>query len=261
MPSPYECSCTIVTRNKAMLKIVEMIEKIRDCSGPVLMEGEVGTGKELIARTIHSKGSRATKPFMALNCSALPETLVENELFGYEKEVLPDMRENMQGLFESANSGTLCLVHVSSLNLAVQARLLKVLEEGKIIPVGGTQERAVDVRIMAASCIDLQESVAEGKFREDLYDKLRETYIRGPPLRERKDDIPLLVDHFIKLYSSSKRRKVRGLSQDAMRVLTEHDWHRNVMSLECVIEQACILAEEDWLTTEHFPYLNPRDGA
>lgn len=242
----------IVTQDSEMLEILGLVEKLKDDSAPVLIEGETGTGKELIARAIHFKGLRATKPFIALDCGAIPDALAENELFGHKKGSFTDAKEDKPGLFELANGGTLFLDEVSNLSVSTQAKLLRVLQEGRVRRIGETKERKVDVRIIAASNRSLENEMSEGRFRQDLYHRLKVVEISLPALRERKQDIPLLVHHFIDQFSSQRKRQVEGITSQALCLLSRYEWPGNVRQLKNEIERAIVLLEEGAITPTLF---------
>lgn len=242
----------IVTRDKKMLGILDVVDKVKDDSSPVLIEGETGTGKELIARALHYKSRRRAKPFVVLDCGTPTDTLAESQFFGHKKGSFTDAREDKPGLFEAANGGSLFLDEVSNLSKDAQAKLLRVLEEGKVRRIGETRERKVNVRVIAASNRDLQKEVAEGRFRKDLYYRLKGIRIQLPPLRERKEDIPLLVHHFAAKFAREKKRKVVQTAESAMRVLMKYDWDGNVRELESEIERAVVLMEDGRITTDLF---------
>jgi len=231
----------IVGKSPAILAIIELIAKIADSPSTVLITGESGTGKELVARAIHNYSKRKNKPFIAINCSAIPEGLLESELFGHVKGAFTGAIMNKEGLFEAANGGTLFLDEIGDIPLSFQAKLLRVLEDKKIKRVGSNQEISVDVRIIAATNKDLRKAISEGTFREDLFYRLDVIPIKVPPLRERKEDIPLLVNHFVSRFSRILGKEVRGVSREAMERLMQHHWKGNVRELENVIERAVTL--------------------
>lgn len=242
----------IITRNKKMIEILALVDKIKDGSAPVLVEGETGTGKELISRAIHYKGERGSRPFIPVDCGVLTETLAESTLFGHKKGAFTDAKGDKPGLFEKASSGTLFLDEVSNLSSGIQAKLLRVLEEGKVRRIGETHERKVDVRVIAASNKNLEKEVAEGRFRKDLYYRLNGIRIELPPLRERKDDIPILVSHFVDKFCRNEKRRVKGISEKTFRLLNEYSWPGNVRELEYKIKRAILLLErsDEWLTPQ-----------
>ncbi len=238
----------IIGKSKGMKELFATIEKVKDYNVSVLISGESGTGKELIARALHFGGDRKQMAFVPVNCAALPETLVETELFGYRKGAFTGARSDKRGLIEEANGGTLFLDEISELPISMQAKLLRFLQEGEIRRVGDTENRSVDVRVISATSRNLKEEVAGGRFREDLYYRLNKVVLHIPPLRERREDIPLLAQHFIKHFSLKVDKKGMDFSQDAYRVLMEYTWPGNVRELENVLERAVLLAEGDSLS-------------
>ncbi len=231
----------IVGKSQVVVRIIEMIIKIADSPSNVLITGESGTGKELIARAIHNYSYRKDHPFVAINCSAIPEGLLESELFGHIKGAFTGAIANKEGLFEVANEGTIFLDEIGDIPQSFQVKLLRILEEKTFKRVGGNQEIKVDVRIVAATNRDLKKAVAEGDFREDLFYRLDVIPIEMPPLRERREDIPLLVEHFLSKYNRILGREVKGVSPEAMQRLIDHPWKGNVRELENVIERAVTL--------------------
>jgi transcriptional regulator with PAS, ATPase and Fis domain len=220
----------------------------------VLIVGESGTGKELFAKAIHYNGITRDKPFVAVNCGAIPDTLIESELFGYRRGAFTGANRDKTGYFEAANGGTLFLDELSTLPTNVQSSLLRVLEERVVVPVGDTRPRPVDVRIIGASNQDLEKMVEAGQFREDLLYRLNVVKIQLPPLRGRKEDIPLLVHHFLDKYTRQMNKRVPGLTNGAMRALLNHHWRGNVRELENVIERAVIFSEDREVGVEDLPF-------
>lgn len=231
----------IVGKSQAIIRIIELIIKVADSPSTVLITGESGTGKELIARAIHNYSHRKDQPFLAINCSAIPEGLFESELFGHIKGAFTGAIASKEGIFEVANGGTIFLDEIGDIPQSFQVKLLRVLEEKTIKRVGGNQEIKVDVRIIAATNRDLKKAVAEGNFREDLFYRLDVIPIEIPPLRERREDIPLLIEHFVSKYSRLLGREIKGVSEEAMQRLMDHPWKGNVRELENVIERAATL--------------------
>jgi len=220
----------------------------------VLLQGESGTGKDLVAKAIHYGSQRSEGPFVAINCAALPATLIESELFGYEKGAFTDAKARKEGLFEQAEGGTLLLDEIGELELSLQAKLLRVLEEGAFRRVGGLKDIPLDVRVLAASNRDLKTESEAGRFRLDLYYRLSIIQIDIPPLRERGDDVLLLSQHYIDTIGARlKRNKVTGLSREAEEVFRNYEWPGNVRELRNVIERALILEDTDKITTEYLP--------
>ena len=227
----------IVGQSEAMQKVFDVVKKVADAKSNILICGESGTGKELVARAIHYNSARSAMPFVAVNCSAVPETLLESELFGHVKGSFTGAISNKAGLFEVANGGTIFLDEIGDTTPTIQVKLLRVIQEREFRRVGGNQDIKVDVRVIAATNRDLEKAVAEGTFREDLYYRLDVIPIRLPPLRLRTGDIPLLVTHFLEKFSQEGSKPVPTLSQEAMHVLLEHEWRGNVRELENLIER------------------------
>ncbi len=247
----------LVGSSQPMNKLFELVKKLSTVKSNVLIVGESGTGKELFARAVHYNGITRGKPFVAINCGAIPESLIESELFGYRRGAFTGAMRDKIGYFEAANGGTLFLDEISTLPVAVQASLLRVLEEKVVVPVGDTTPRAVDARIIAASNQDLEKMVADKSFREDLLYRLNVVKMQLPPLRHRKEDIPLLVQHFLDKYTRAMNKKVDGLTNGAMRALLNHTWRGNVRELENVIERAVIFAEGRPIGVEDLPFATP----
>jgi DNA-binding NtrC family response regulator len=246
----------IVGDSPAMKKMLALAAKVAESEvSSVLLQGESGTGKDLVAKAIHYGSERADRPFVAVNCAALPATLIESELFGYEKGAFTDAKARKEGLFEQAEGGTLLLDEIGELELSLQAKLLRVLEEGAFRRVGGLKDIPLDVRVLAASNRDLKTESEAGRFRLDLYYRLSIIQIDIPPLRGRGDDVLLLVQHYIDRISARLKRKKRitGLSPEAMEVFLSYNWPGNVRELRNVIERALILEDEDLITTEYLP--------
>ena len=220
----------------------------------ILIQGESGTGKDLIAKTIHYESSRQNGPFVAINCSAIPETLMEAELFGHERGAFTDAKQMKKGLFETANGGTLFLDEIGELSPLLQAKLLRVLEDQVIRRIGGVRDMQVDVRVIAASNRDLEKAVREGHFRQDLYYRLAIIAIFIPPLRERTEDILPLVDFFIDWYNRKFKKNVQGISPETRRLLLAHNWPGNVRELKNSIERAMILEDEPILRPVYMPF-------
>ncbi len=227
----------IIGQSDAMQRVFEVIKKVADSKSNVLIGGESGTGKELVARAIHYNSSRVQMPFVTVNCSAVPETLLESELFGHMKGSFTGAVSNKAGLFEVANGGTIFLDEIGDTTPTIQVKLLRVIQEREFRRVGGTQDVKVDVRIVAATNRDLEKAVAEGAFREDLYYRLDVIPIKIPPLRMRTGDIPLLVSHFLEKFAGESGKPVPAITQEALRVLLAHEWRGNVRELENVIER------------------------
>jgi Nif-specific regulatory protein len=237
----------IVGQSRALNEVIRQLDKVADTRVSVLIEGETGTGKELIASTLHQRSRRAKKLFVAQNCAALPETLLESELFGHKRGAFTGATEEKKGLFEIADGGTLFLDEVTEMPPQLQAKLLRVLQEGELRPVGATHTRTVNVRIVAATNRDLDKCVREGKFREDLYYRLKVFPIRLPPLRERRDDIVLLSRHFLDRYCRELGKPVAGFAEDTLELMKSHDWPGNVRELQNEVQRLVIEAEPDSL--------------
>lgn len=240
-----------IGKSEPMQRVFSLIRQVADTRSTVLITGESGTGKELVARAIHFNSTRKDKPFVTVNCGALPETLLESELFGYMKGAFTGAVANKQGLFEAANCGTIFLDEISATTAALQIKLLRVLQEREFMRLGGTTEIKVDVRVIAASNKDLLAEVSKGAFREDLYYRLNVIQIHLPALRDRKEDIPVLVDFFLNKLSSGKGPK--KIAPDALKMLMSYRWAGNVRELENTIERLMILASGDTIHLEHVP--------
>lgn len=242
----------IIGKSEKMNKVLDLVRKVADSKSNILIYGESGTGKELIARAIHFNSGRRDRPFVTVNCSALPETLLESELFGHMKGAFTGAIGNKEGLFEVAHEGSIFLDEIGETSLAIQVKLLRVLQEKEFRRVGGTKDLKVDVRIIAATNKELEKLVAEGKFREDLYYRLDVIPIILPPLRERPEDVPLLTDFFIRQFNESLQKQIEGIEPEAMRLLMTHEWKGNVRELENVIERAVALASGKMLRIDDF---------
>jgi len=241
----------IISQNIRMKEIFSIVEKIAGYKTTVLIEGESGTGKELLARALHYCSPRAAKPFIAINCGAIPEHLLESELFGHQKGAFTDAIRTKKGLFEEANQGTLFLDEIGELPFPLQVKLLRALQEEEIRRVGDNQAIKVDVRIVAATVHDLSEKVQEGKFRPDLYYRLKVLTFKVPPLRERRDDLPLLINHFLQKFNRKLGTKVTKISPSAYQLLLNYSWPGNIRELENVIERAVILSTDTLIITEN----------
>ena len=242
----------LIGMSPRMERVYKMIEKVSQRDHPVLILGESGTGKELVARSIHFLGPRKDKPFVPVECSALVATLVESELFGYTKGAFTGAMQARQGLMESAHGGTLFLDEIGDMSLEMQAKLLRALQQGEIKPVGSTERRAINVRILAATNRDLEAAIKNGSFRQDLYFRLNVVQIKLPPLRERKSDIPLLVTAFLEKFSGASDA-VREMTEDAMRRLMAYDWPGNVRELENAVERAVALGSGPFVNVHDLP--------
>jgi len=244
---------SIIGNSSAIRRVSELIAQVADSKANVLISGESGTGKEIVARAIHRGGTRSDKPFVAVNCAAIPETLLESELFGHVKGAFTGAVQNKAGLFEAANGGTLFLDEVGELTLAVQVKLLRAIQEKCFRRVGASSDTQADVRIIAASNRRLEDEVASGHFREDLYYRLNVIEIPIPPLRERSEDIPLLVTHFIEKYATELENPVSHATDEAMARLMEYRFPGNVRELENVIERAVALSRSDAIDIDSLP--------
>ncbi|HDL09866.1 MAG TPA: sigma-54-dependent Fis family transcriptional regulator [Candidatus Omnitrophica bacterium] len=251
--------CGIVGKSSAMLEVYSLIKKVAPTDFSVLITGESGSGKELCARAIHHLSRRKDKPFISVACSAIPETLLESELFGYEKGAFTGAEKSRPGKFELANSGTIFLDEIGDMPLFTQAKILRVLQEKEVERLGSEKPVKVDVRIISATNVDLTQAVKEGKFREDLYYRLNVFHIHLPPLRERREDIPLLVLHFLNKYAREEN-KIKAISIEALEKLINYNWPGNVRELENVIQRAIILAQRDILEADHIQGLKEEMG-
>ncbi len=241
----------IIGKSPQIMEVIDQVEKVAASNAAVLLLGESGTGKELFARTIHYLSHRREEPFVAINCAAIPKDLLESEFFGHEKGAFTGAIEKRLGKFELADKGTIFLDEIGDLDLALQAKLLRVLQGDEFERVGGTKRIKVDVRVISASNKDLQKAIAAQTFREDLYYRLSVFPIAIPPLRERKEDVPLLVEHFTKIFSKELKKEIKELSQEAMKLLINHPWKGNIRELQNCIERAVILCEGKNIQTEH----------
>jgi DNA-binding NtrC family response regulator len=241
----------IIGKSEKILDVAKKVQKVAPTKTTVLILGESGTGKELFARAIHHLSGRKDYPFVPINCAAIPKDLLESELFGYEKGSFTGADSRKLGKFELANKGTIFLDEIGELNTALQAKLLRAIQEGEIERLGGTKTVKIDVRVIAASNKNLETAVQEGSFREDLYYRLNVFPIKVPPLRERREDIPLLVEYFIKKYSVELKTSEKEISDEALELLLNYDWKGNVRELENTIERAIILCDGKTISPEH----------
>ena len=247
----------LVGQNKKMLDLFEAIEELAQVNVPVLIQGESGTGKELVASAIHREGKRSKKPFIAVNCGALPETLLESELFGYVKGAFTGAARDKKGRFELADGGTIFLDEIGDISQTMQVKLLRVLQEGTFERVGSEVTTKVDVRVISASNKDIQKEVATGRFREDLYYRLFVVPLYIPPLRERPDDIPLLVDHFLKEAVIELEKDITVLSPEALKLFLEYKWPGNIRELQNAIKYALVKCKDQIIEPVHLPpFLN-----
>lgn len=243
----------IIGKSKAIRDVLELVRKVANTQATVLITGGSGTGKELIALALHALSSRRDQLFLPVNCGALPETLLESLLFGHVKGSFTGAFANQEGLFERARSGTIFLDEIGEIPQHLQVKLLRALEAKEILPIGSTLPRRIDVRVLAATNRNLKAEVEAGRFRDDLYYRLNVMEIHIPPLSERPEDIPLLVDHFIKRYNPELKRNFQGMNEDAIRVLMALPWKGNVRELDNVIEHTMILAEGERIALEDLP--------
>jgi PAS domain S-box-containing protein len=243
----------IVGRSPAMLRLFDILPQISASVSTVLIEGASGTGKELFARAIHNLSPRRKKPFVAVNCAALPDTLLESELFGHKAGAFTDAKRDKPGRFELANGGTIFLDEIGDISQAMQARLLRVLQERQVEPLGGVKASPVDVRVVAATNQDLAQLVRSGKFRDDLYYRIRVVHLKLPGLKQRREDIPLLVGSLIAKFNRLQGKDIAGVSDEVMGRLMEHDYPGNVRELENIIEQAFVLCRGGMIELNHLP--------
>jgi DNA-binding NtrC family response regulator len=242
-----------VANSESMLDVIATLEKVIPTKSNILILGESGTGKGLIAEMVHCNSPRRDRPFISINCSAIPEGLLESELFGYKKGAFTGAIADKSGLITMADQGTLFLDEIGDMALNLQSKLLKVLESSEVTPLGDTRSRLVDVRLITATNQDLEKRIREKAFREDLYYRLNVIEIRIPPLRERKEDIPMLVNHFLKRYTDENRKSVRGCDGDAMALLMKYDWPGNVRELRNIVERAVVLCPGDVISAAELP--------
>jgi two-component system, NtrC family, response regulator PilR len=240
----------IVGGSPAVEKLKATIRTVAPTSSTVLIYGESGTGKELVARAVHACSPRASEPFVSINCGAFPETLLESELFGYMKGAFTGASQNKRGLFEVASGGTIFLDEISEMSVSMQVKLLRVLQERSIRPVGGTQETPIDVRVIAATNKDLRQMVSDNTFREDLYYRVSVIPIQVPPLRERREDVELLANHFLKKYANAAQKSIVRIRQESLETLRNFDWPGNVRQLENTVERAVAMETSDVLKVD-----------
>ncbi len=253
-PAPEEIGrYDIIGRSKQMMAVYDVISKVADTPSTVLITGESGTGKELIARALHQHSSRQKKPFIAINCAAIPQNLMESELFGHEKGAFTGAISSRAGRFELAHEGTLFLDEIGEIPVEMQVKMLRALQEGSFERVGGVQTIKVEVRVVAATNQNLQEKIKQGTFREDLFYRLNVVPIHLPPLRERRSDIPLLVQHFLDKFNLRLRKSIEGITPEALNSLQEHQWPGNIRELENVIERCLLFASGAQITLQELP--------
>ncbi len=232
----------VLGQSDAMREIMDLVERVGPSDATILIQGESGTGKEVVAAALRARGRRRNAPYVKVNCAAIPDTLMESELFGYERGAFTGAIKTKKGRFELADSGTIFLDEIGDMSAATQTKVLRVLQEGEFDRVGGIRTQKVDVRVIAATNIDLERAIAEKRFREDLYYRLRVIEIRLPPLRDRKEDIPLLAAHFLRKYAAKDGKHIDAIEPDALGMLLDYDWPGNVRELENSIERAVVLA-------------------
>ena len=250
---------TIITKNSEMKRLLQEARDIAGSQASVLIQGESGTGKELFARYIHSHSNRKDKAFVAINCSALPETLLESELFGHEKGSFTGALFRKKGKFELADHGTMLLDEISEMDIQLQSKLLRVIQEKEVDRIGGIGPVSIDVRIIATTNMDINKQLKDGKFREDLFYRLNVIPFHLPPLREKRDDIPLLANYFIEKYNKIDKRTVKGLTEEATQVLMSMTWKGNVRELENIIERAILRCKGELIDTKDL-FMNERNG-
>jgi PAS domain S-box-containing protein len=243
----------IISKNREMQRLFEMLELVSENDTTVLLEGESGTGKELFAMAIHSLSQRKKGPIVTVNCGALPDTLLESELFGYKAGAFTDAKKDKPGRFAQAENGTLFLDEIGDISPMLQMRLLRVLQEKVYEPLGSTTSKKADVRIVAATNKNLEGLVQQGLFREDLYYRINIVKLFLPPLRERKEDIPLLVEHFLRRFNSLRGKEIQGLSPKAMNILMSYDFPGNIRELENIVEYTTVVCKNHWVEKEHLP--------
>jgi Nif-specific regulatory protein len=236
-----------------MMAVFELIKTVSDSNSSILILGESGTGKELVAQSLHVGSSRKDSPFVSINCASIPENLLESELFGYKKGAFTGAISDKKGKFQSANGGTIFLDEIGDMPLYLQAKLLRAIQEREVEPLGSEIKVKVDIRIISATNKNLDKLIKEGKFREDLYYRLNVIEILIPPLRDRKDDIPLLVNHFIKKFSERDNKSVHNISQESLRLLQSYNWPGNIRELENVIERAVLLCRTHTIEVGNLP--------
>jgi len=251
----------LLGKSPVITRVFSLIEKVAEHRTTVLIQGESGTGKELVARAIHKRSPRANKAFVAINCGAIPESLMESELFGHKRGAFTDAHADKRGIFQEADGGTLFLDEIGELPQNLQVKLLRALQEGVVRALGDTRDVNVDVRVLAATVRDLRKEVEQGRFREDLYYRLNVLQLNVPPLRDRADDIPLLMDHFLERNNAKMGTSIREVDPAARKVMLAYSWPGNVRELENLMERAMVLAEGDTITVQELPdrLREPRD--
>jgi len=252
-PSEPESFCDLIGSSEAMRRVYEAIRRVADSASTVLIRGESGTGKELVAKAIVELGPRAKKPFVSLNCAALPENLIETELFGHEKGAFTDARTARAGHIELAHTGTLLLDEIATLGLALQSKFLRVLEDRAVTRIGGQSARKIDFRLIAATNEDLEQMVRAGRFREDLYYRINVVPIVLPPLRDRPGDVPLLLNHFLRSYCTANNVPLKGLEPEVIQILEEDAWPGNVRELQNLVQRLVLMVDGPVIKVQHLP--------
>jgi two-component system response regulator HydG len=247
----------IIGRSPPMQEIFKLIPDVAASDSSILLTGETGTGKELVAKAIHAKSNRSHYPFIAMNCGAIPDSLLESELFGYRKGAFTDAKHSRKGFIEVVSGGTLFLDEIGEISSKMQVDLLRVLDEKKITKIGNREPLEVDFRLISATRRDLGKAITSGEFREDFFYRINVIHIHIPPLRDRKEDIPLLVDHFLEKYSHETSKRVDRISKNTLAQLTRFEWPGNIRELENAIERAVVLSKSRTLGTEDFSFLKP----
>jgi DNA-binding NtrC family response regulator len=243
----------LVGHSPAMKRVIDTIQTVAGSDSNVLIFGKSGTGKELVARAVHFNSQRSNAPFIAVNCGAIPETLIESELFGHKRGAFTGATSDKIGFFKAADGGTLFLDEISEMPIQLQVKLLRAIEQKEIVPIGTSQAMTIDVRLIASTNRDLLKEVEEGRFRKDLYYRLNVVPIQLPPLSERRDDIPLLVEHFVEKYKRQMRKNIQGVKKEVMLLLMQHEWKGEIRELENIIERAVIFCKEDFISLHDLP--------
>jgi DNA-binding NtrC family response regulator len=245
--------CSLIGASSAMQRLYQTIQAVADSNSTVVLRGESGTGKELVARAIVQVGDRADQPYICVNCSALPDSLIESELFGYEKGAFTGADATHAGLIESAQNGTLFLDEITTLNPGLQSKLLRVLQERVVQRLGSRSSKKIDFRLICATNDDLEDLVRKGQFREDLYYRINVVPILVPPLRERDGDVPLLIDHFLRAYCAASRKPLKSVQPEVLEILEEYPWPGNVRELENIVQRLVVMVSGPNITAEHLP--------
>ncbi|MFC1616636.1 sigma 54-interacting transcriptional regulator [Candidatus Margulisiibacteriota bacterium] len=249
-----EITKSIIGKSSEIIEVLSLISKVSKSPATIFISGESGTGKELVAKAIHNQSNRKNKPFVAINCAAIPENLIEAELFGYRRGSFTGAETSKIGKFELAHTGTIFLDEVSSLPLILQSKLLRILQEKELERIGDVHTRKIDIRIISASNIDLKKACEQGKFREDLYYRLNVVPIHLPPLRKRKEDIPLLIDYFVSIYNKEFNKSITSISDDTINYLMQYDWPGNIRELENIVERLIVLSDSHSIESQDLPF-------